>query len=270
MSSPSGLNLGSRLRVAVLLYHEVCDSPGESGFQTTGSLRYKHGRQEFRENLERIAACGMFPALVHQVDFQRPGRHLLLTFDDGGSSAMHIADELERRGWRGNFFVTTKMLDRPRFLTGGQVRQLHERGHLIGSHSHSHPDVCWRLSHEQMLQEWSTSRDILEGVIGRPVEAASVPGGDMNLETQRSAAAAGIRYLFTSEPRIRPWSVDGALCLGRYCPTAGTPADKISALLAFRGWRALQLERAAKQAAKRVLGPFFSRSSSLDATLEKE
>jgi len=37
------------------------------------------------------------------MDFERPGRHVLLTFDDGGKSALYASDQLSRRGWKGHF-----------------------------------------------------------------------------------------------------------------------------------------------------------------------
>src|SRR5207248_2664939 len=43
------------------------------------------------------------PRLVTDIDLSAPGRHPLLTFDDGGKSALHIGDVLGARGWRGHF-----------------------------------------------------------------------------------------------------------------------------------------------------------------------
>ena len=43
-------------------------------------------------------------------------RHVLLTFDDGGKSAVRIADLLEEQGWRGHFFITTAMIGEPGFV----------------------------------------------------------------------------------------------------------------------------------------------------------
>ena len=37
------------------------------------------------------------PELVDEINLSRPGRHLLLTFDDGGKSALRVSAELNRR-----------------------------------------------------------------------------------------------------------------------------------------------------------------------------
>ena len=67
----------------------------------------------------------------------------LITVDDGGVSYYTVvADRLERLGWRGHCFVTTDMIGQRGFLTRRQIRELDGRGHIIGSHSASHPTRC--------------------------------------------------------------------------------------------------------------------------------
>jgi hypothetical protein len=52
--------------------------------------------------------------------------------------------------------------------------------------------------------------------MGAAVRVASVPGGYYSIDVARSAAAAGIEVLFTSEPSSRTQVVDGCLIIGRY------------------------------------------------------
>ena len=62
------------------------------------------------------------------------------TFDDGGVSYYTVvADRLEAQGWRGHCFVSTDFIGQRGFLTAAQIRELDARGHVIGSHSASHP-----------------------------------------------------------------------------------------------------------------------------------
>ena len=91
----------SRLRVVTLLYHEVIDNPAESGFQTPGALPYKHKTDYFLQNLDVIARTGVRISSVHDIDFDSGGKYVMLTFDDGGRSAMRTADYIEERKWRG-------------------------------------------------------------------------------------------------------------------------------------------------------------------------
>jgi peptidoglycan/xylan/chitin deacetylase (PgdA/CDA1 family) len=222
--------------VAGFGYHDVTDEPESSGFQRNSAVPYKLGFQLFREHLDRIGAMDLTPARVDEIDLSRPGRHLLLTFDDGGKSAVAVGEELSRRGWKGHFFVTTSRIGCRTFLTSGEIRALRRAGHLIGSHSHTHPDIYRDLSPERMLVEWRQSCDILAQLLGEPCRSGAVPGGDISGAVLRSAGLSGLRYLFTSEPCLTPELVRGCWVLGRYCARASTSSEEIEQLAGFHAW----------------------------------
>jgi peptidoglycan/xylan/chitin deacetylase (PgdA/CDA1 family) len=248
---------GSRTLVASLGYHDVTDVPSESGFQRNGARAYKLGTGQFVEQLDRIAAGSSAPALVTELDFTRPGRHLLLTFDDGGKSALRIGDELCRRGWRGHFFISTGLIGRRTFLRPNEIRELRRVGHVVGSHSHSHPDIYRELEWEQMVVEWRRSSDILAQLLGEPCTTGAVPGGESSTQVFRSAAAAGLRYLFTSEPTPKPHVVSGCWVLGRFCVKTSSRPEEISRLARCQGWRGKLLVRRLKSAASRTLPSLY-------------
>jgi peptidoglycan/xylan/chitin deacetylase (PgdA/CDA1 family) len=246
-----------RSLVAAFGYHDVTDSPRDSGFQRDGALPYKLSRASFAAHLDRIAAGPLTPTLVTRIDFTRPGRHLLLTFDDGGKSALAIGDELCRRGWRGHFFISTALIGSRTFLSADEIRQLRAAGHLIGSHSHTHPDIYRELHWEQMVVEWRQSADILSQILGEPCTCGAVPGGEISSQVLRSAGVAGLRHLFTSEPWPEPSLVAGAWVLGRFCAKASTSPEEIARLSQFRGWRKQIAIRGLKQLASRSLATLY-------------
>jgi peptidoglycan/xylan/chitin deacetylase (PgdA/CDA1 family) len=159
----------------------------------------------------------------------------MLTFDDGGRSAHAlIADLLEQRGWRGHFFITTNHIGAPSFVTVEQIRDLDRRGHIVGSHSCSHPARMSACSAEEVLAEWQRSAAVLADVLGKAVPVASVPGGFYSRAVAHAAAQAGFRFLFTSEPTASWHRVDGCLVLGRYSIDRGTSATIAAALASGR------------------------------------
>src|SRR4051794_15749294 len=95
-----------RERLAVLMYHDIAAASMVDAVGMTGPLaaRYKLDPPAFDAHLAAIAETGRRVG-VTVVDGS--GVEVVLTFDDGGASAMHAADLLEERGWRGHFFVTT-------------------------------------------------------------------------------------------------------------------------------------------------------------------
>jgi peptidoglycan/xylan/chitin deacetylase (PgdA/CDA1 family) len=244
-------------RIASFGFHEVTDDPAASGFQRPAARPFKHTRAAFAELLDQIAARRVSPVRVTDIDLARPGRHVMLTFDDGGKSAVHISDELSRRGWYGHFFVVTGLIGTRGFLDADEIRYIRSRGHVVGTHSHTHPDIFRDLPAARMAEEWRLSRDILAGILGEPCAAGSVPGGDISPLALRAAAAAGLRWLFTSEPWVTPRAVDGCWVLGRFGTKAGTAPAVVGALTEFRGWgRALAVRRL-KNLARRGLPALY-------------
>jgi len=243
--------------IAGFMYHEVTDQPRESGFQRPGAVPYTLSRAAFAQHLEQFRAGSPTPELVTAIDLTRPARHLLLTFDDGGRSAVYVGDQLARLGWRGHFFVVTGRIGQSTFLDPGQIRYLHGCGHLIGSHSHSHPDIFRDLPRVRMVEEWRVSRDLLEQILGEPCPVASVPGGDISPAVGVSAGEAGLRFLFTSEPWLAPRLAGGCWLLGRYIVKAATSPATVRELSQFRGWGRARLIRRLKLTARWSLPPLY-------------
>jgi peptidoglycan/xylan/chitin deacetylase (PgdA/CDA1 family) len=200
-----------RLRALSIMYHDVVESGNysASGFTDAGADLYKLDRTEFARHLEAIrTAIG--------------DREVSLTFDDGGVSAYEtVASMLEQYSWRGHFLITTDWIGRPAFLNADQIRELDRRGHVVGSHSCSHPMRIARLSGDQIFGEWKRSTERLAEIVGHPVKVASVPGGYYSRKVAEGAAQAGIETLFTSEPTAHVQVVGGCRVMGRYVVRRG-------------------------------------------------
>jgi peptidoglycan/xylan/chitin deacetylase (PgdA/CDA1 family) len=213
-----------------LLYHDVV-APGQfasSGFPDADAAIYKLELPAFELHLKTIEQSR--PANVALLDCaarEISPRALLFTFDDGGASALSIAELLENRGWRGHFFVTTDYINRRGFLGEDQIRELHARGHVVGSHSCSHPARMSHCSREQIEREWKESSRVLSNVLGAKIKTrvASVPGGYYSRRVAEAAAAAGIEVLFNSEPTSAVERVNGCSVVGRYSIQRGTSAE---------------------------------------------
>ena len=246
-----------RSEIACLMYHEVTDDPASTGLQRVRSARYTTSRAQFNQHLERFASSALTPEPVDSYRFAQPGRHLMLTFDDGGKSGLYAADALTRRGWPAHFFIVTSRLGGGAFLDGAELRTLRSLGHLVGTHSHTHPDIFRDLTRERMLEEWRTSRAILEDLLGERCVAGSVPGGDISPKVLETAAEAGLRFLFTSEPLTSARRVNDCWILGRLCLKAEMSPETIEGLIRFRGWTRARLERGLKEIARHSMAPLY-------------
>jgi peptidoglycan/xylan/chitin deacetylase (PgdA/CDA1 family) len=114
---------------------------------------------------------------------------------------------LERYGWPGYFFVATDWIGRPGCLNAARIRELDSRGHVIGSHSYSHPERMARQSWERLLAEWKASTEQLASILGYPVKVASVPG--RILFTPRGGGRSGSGHRDIVYIRAHGWCADG-------------------------------------------------------------
>ena len=243
--------------LACLMYHEITDDPATTGFQRPAARNYTLSPTVFADHLARFRGAGLEPSLITDVDLAAAGRHLALTFDDGGRSALHAAEALATLGWKAHFFVVTARIGERTFLDGDGIRALRAMGHVVGSHSHTHPDIFRDLARIRMLDEWRISARILEDLLGEKCAVASVPGGDISAAVLESADDAGFEYLFTSEPWTTPRRVGNCWILGRVCLKAGTSAESVEELVQFRGWRRQRLERGLKGLARYGMAPLY-------------
>lgn len=246
------------MRIRTLLYHDVVDDGQwtSSGFGTGDAAIYKLSRSAFQAHLDRLATMGRQPDMAHNT----PASGWMITFDDGGSSALEtIAPALESKGWRGHFFMTTGWLGAPGFLDADGLRELSARGHIVGSHSRTHPLAMSSLSPDELRREWIESVATLADVLGERPTLASIPGGAYSFEVARTAGEAGVRVLFTSEPRERPWQAGRVLCYGRYTLWRGMPPDAALLFAQGRGLGRIR-QRAlwdAKKLVKLTCGPAY-------------
>lgn len=216
-----------------LMYHDVIvTGAGQSGLAGTGD--YELSWADFVDHLDRFEiAGGGPPAVLDSTGTRAAGRPpWVLTFDDGGASAVEIGRELHRRDWRGYFFVTTGLIGSPGFVDATGITELYELGHVIGSHSVTHPAWFAALSEEETRREWEDSVDQLSEVVGERIQTASVPGGHYRRHVAAAAARSGIEVLFTSEPTRAVRRVDRCLVVGRYAIRRGTTGAEAAAAVA--------------------------------------
>jgi peptidoglycan/xylan/chitin deacetylase (PgdA/CDA1 family) len=218
------------------MYHDIIDSNAleGSGFSGVSSSRYTMERVEFEAHMAALSKhMNGGPSLAPDLLQAWPGNpSVMLTFDDGGLSAYTtVMNVLERYGWKAHFFIPTDFIGQAHFLKPMQIRALRARGHVIGSHSCSHPSMMSWKDQDSVRKEWADSRNCLSDILGEEVETASLPGGYYSRAIAEAASCVGIRALFTSEPTRRSHMVGTCRVFGRSVILAGTAHDREVQLL---------------------------------------
>lgn len=234
----------------VLMYHDIVTRDDtSSGFQNDSAFQYKVEVGKFEEQVKALA----------------DRNDVVFTFDDGGVSFLTAAAPiLEEYGKRGVFFITTKYIGANGFLTKEQVKELEERGHIIGSHSHSHPGNIASLPAMGMEAEWRESCTILEDILGHEVKYGSIPNGYGSKVLNTSALRVGITDLFTSVPTVMEKSLGEQKIWGRYVVHRNMSVEDVVALATDKRHQHLMYLRWwILEQVKVILGSKYSRAKEM-------
>ncbi len=88
------------------------------------------------------------------------------------------------------------------WMTLEQIKALHDDGHVIGLHSHTHPMRIDRLTEDEQYTEFSENLTMLEKLTGdRPVCMAH-PNNAYNNDTLAALRKLGIHFGFSARPNM--------------------------------------------------------------------
>lgn len=246
------------MTVCFFVYHRLRPGSAERFHDVPPSL--------FEDHCDRLERMGAQPD-GNTSDGNAPwlrlpdGRGVALTFDDATEDHEDAARRLERRGWRGLFFVPAGRLGQPGRLSAAAVAAIAGRGHVIGSHGLTHSRFD-HLPPDHLAEELAESRAILSGLAGKPVVWLAPPGGIAPPGLTALARARGYRFLrgvqwgvaeetavgiledgllpaFLLSSRSRPDGVQRALD-GRTLPLLGRIKDGVKRVLGERAWDRLR------------------------------
>lgn len=192
-----------------LMFHDVYNkSPSETGFPGKSSNSFKISRANFIQFVDKV--------ILKAERLEIPLSKIIFTFDDGGSSALWIAKELNKRNITAYFFISTGFIGKKGFCNENDLKIIDEMGHIIGNHTHSHPGRISTLTKEQLWEEWSKASDILKKMLNKNIKAACIPGGHFSLSQADILNDLGYKKIFTNKPVRKTKSHKNVQIIGRY------------------------------------------------------
>ncbi|MFJ3220070.1 polysaccharide deacetylase family protein [Kitasatospora sp. NPDC086801] len=147
------------------------------------------------------------PAPVHRVlteaerkpvnELDPAGRVVGLTIDDGPDPRYTptVLALLQQYGIRATFFLVGECA----VENQGLVREIADRGHHIGNHTWTHPDLR-HMPEEAVRDELERTSDLLQRITGRQPTWFRAPGGDWSAVALKVSSELGMRPM--------GWSVD--------------------------------------------------------------
>jgi peptidoglycan/xylan/chitin deacetylase (PgdA/CDA1 family) len=186
---------------SILLYHEVTDFPERekkirkmSPADSLLTERFEEQMAYFSDRPDKkvVSVDDIF------TEAQESAQKVVLTFDDGLiGNYLFAFNILEKYGYPATFFVTVNDISTNGYMNWHQLITLHKNGHLIQSHTMTHP-MLGESDESQITYELETSKKIIEDKIGAPVKYLSLPFGSSNGRVTSIAKRLGYQGIFTS------------------------------------------------------------------------
>ena len=161
---------------------------------------------------------------------------VVITVDDAGKgNHEYMLPVFEKYGIKSHIFVPTKFISdgikASSYMNAIQIKEFSDLGHIVGSHSHSHPRNISLLGKEQIENEWSLSKDILENITGKPVVSCAIPGGFYSNVQMEILKKLGYELIFNSVPTFDTVTTNHIALSGRFSIERNTSNYQMNLIL---------------------------------------
>jgi peptidoglycan/xylan/chitin deacetylase (PgdA/CDA1 family) len=216
----------ARKQVPILCYHQIRD------WKATDSKvarDYIVPPANFESQIKMLHDSGYTTILPDQLyDYLAygkaiPEKAVMLTFDDTDLSQYETAvPVLDKYGYKAAYFIMTVSINRPRYMSREQIKELSDKGNAIGSHTWDHQNVK-KLKGDDWITQVEKPSKKLEEITGKKIDQFAYPFGLWNKEAIPELKKRGIKAayqlveprdstepLYTIRRMIVPGSWDGA------------------------------------------------------------
>ena len=187
----------SKKEVPVLCYHHI------RNFTAGGRLMgYEVSPEGFAAQMKALADSGyktilpddLYEYLVHGATL--PPKPVMITFDDNDKEQFTIGEtEMKKYGFKGVYFIMTISINRPRYMSTEELKQLSDSGHAIEGHTWDHHMVT-----KYTAATWDTQlvkpQKRLEAITGKPIKYFAYPFGLWNREAIPELKNHGYKLAF--------------------------------------------------------------------------
>jgi peptidoglycan/xylan/chitin deacetylase (PgdA/CDA1 family) len=198
----------ARKEVPVLCYHQIRDW---SASDSKSSRDYIIPVNTFKEHIKMLADSGYHTILPNQyynyltTGAALPEKPVMLTFDDTDDDQFTIAaPEMKKYGFKGAFFIMTVSINRPKYMTKEQIKQLSDEGHIVSSHTWDHHNVKKYATEQDWLTQIEKPKKQIEELTGKPAEDFAYPFGLWNPEAIPELKKRGVKSAYILSTKRDP------------------------------------------------------------------
>ena len=171
----------NRKQIPILCYHQIRNWKAKD---SKSDKAYIIPPANFKAQIKMLSDSGYHTILPDQLyDYlilgkPLPPKPIMLTFDDTNADQFTVAyPELSQYHFRAVYFIITGKIGTHKwFMDASQIKQLADKGNVIGCHTLSHGNFK-RIKEEQWVTEIAQPKKQLEQITGKPVEYFAFPFG---------------------------------------------------------------------------------------------
>jgi peptidoglycan/xylan/chitin deacetylase (PgdA/CDA1 family) len=181
--------------IRILCYHDI---------PTEFKQKFKEHLQFIIKEFKIISLSKAVEKLKKQNAIDEP--YLVITFDDGYRSFLHIMDYFKNYEISATLFIIAGFIGKSGYLTEDEIILLNSQGFEIGCHTLSHPNLA-QCSYERIWTELIESKQILSNLLGEEIDLLALPYGGKGAFTKDvllAALKAGYRVVLTT---YRGWNL---------------------------------------------------------------
>jgi peptidoglycan/xylan/chitin deacetylase (PgdA/CDA1 family) len=190
----------AKKQVPVLCYHHIREPrPGDGEMMKT----YSVSPEQFAEQMKALKDSGyetilpeqLYNYLVHGASL--PAKPIILSFDDTDEEQFTIgAKEMEKYGFKGVFFIMTISINRPRYMSKEQLKQLADSGNAVEAHTWDHHMVT-KYQGDDWDKQLVQPMKKVEDITGKPAKYFAYPFGLWNRAAFPELKKAGYKMAFS-------------------------------------------------------------------------
>ncbi|MDQ6903711.1 MAG: polysaccharide deacetylase family protein [Bacteroidota bacterium] len=189
----------ARKEVPVLCYHHIRQA--KNGVPAV-TADYSVSAVNFAEQMKALKDSGyqtILPAELYNYlayGAKLPAKPVMLTFDDTDEEQFAVGlPEMKKYGFKGVFFIMTIALNRPRYMTNDQLKQLVDEGNAVEAHTWDHHMVT-KYKGLDFDTQFVKPKKKVEDITGKQAEYFAYPFGVWNEAVIPELKKAGYKMAF--------------------------------------------------------------------------
>lgn len=192
-------NILAKKQVPVLCYHHIRNFAAS---QSESMKSYSVTPAAFAEQMKALHDSGfqtvlpdqLYEYLVH--DGPMPAKPVMLTYDDTDEEQYSIGfNEMKKYGFKGVYFIMTIAMNRPRYMSKEQLKNLSDSGQVIAGHTWDHHMVTKYAGADWDIQLVKPQHQ-LEAITGKPIKYFAYPFGLWNKAAIPEIKSRGYQLAF--------------------------------------------------------------------------